>query len=347
MNQMFRYTRIRADQCDLPVPFEEKTLSMHAEDLSGKIQATTKEIASKLPPPLPHRRNKHIYILASFLLSIFILHNVSHNNRPIEHFKIAEHESNGFFKDVPASTWEAKKDRVTNQPHHNDNELGLRSKYTNRNSPSKWYEHNWQPNFDCNSERRIGGTSEGSKWTCDPHRIKKSKKCLVYSFGRGSPSSRKFDFAFELNLLEEVGGVGSCEIHVFDHRLHDYGGKIPKGIFLHDWSLEGEVDAPRARKGYMTLKETIHHLEHEGRDLEVMRVDCEGCEWHTYPEWLISGVQPRQLLVSFHGAPSNEDEVFEMMATNNFVIFHREADDRYGGMWQEYGFLRLDSSFFK
>jgi hypothetical protein len=346
MTSMLRYVALRTDEYDLQLPGQEKTLSIR--NASKHIQTATKEIISKLPPPLPHRLNKHIYLLASVILSFFILHTFTKKASSNEHYKLAQHESKGFFKDIPASAWRATKDRVRNQPNHNDKELGLRSKYTNRNSPSTWYEHNWQVNFDCNSERRIGGTSEGSKWTCDPHRIvKATKKCLVYSFGRGSPNSRSFDFAFELNLLKEIGGAGSCEVHVFDHRLDDYGGEIPEGIIPHHWSLEGEIDAPRARKGFMTLKEIVHHLGHEGRELEVMRVDCEGCEWHTYPEWLNSGVEPRQLLVSFHGAPRNEDEVFEMMAQRNYVIFHREADTRYGGMWQEYGFLGLDSSFFK
>jgi len=354
MSSMLRYVPLRTDNDEFQLPGEESR-PMTLRDTPERLQTTTAEIVSKLPPPLPHRRNKHVYLLASTIMILFICHSiVQAGSTNEENYELAQHESLSFFDDIPASTWQAKKERVHNQPHHNDHELGLRSKYTNRNSPSKWYQHNWQVNFDCNSERNIGGTSEGSKWTCDPQRIAKTSSskhgrddsCLVYSFGRGSPNSRSFDFAFETHLLQVVGGVGSCEIHVFDHRLDDYGGKIPEGIIPHNWSLEGEIDAPKARKGYMTLKEIVHHLGHEGRTLDVMRVDCEGCEWHTFPEWLKSGVEPRQLLVSFHGAPRNEDEVFEMMAQGNYVIFHREADTRYGGLWQEYGFLRLDSSFF-
>ena len=344
MTEKIRYTTLKGSDYEPPLPIQNKAFSFST--ISDNIRSLTKDIAAKLPPPLPHLRNKHIYILSSLFLSLFIFHSVTESIDPIEDTKLALHESNGFFQDISKSEWQAKKHRVQNQPKHNDKKLGLRSKYTNRNSPSKWYSHNWQVNFDCIEERRLGGHSEGSKWTCDPQRIIPSKSCLVYSFGRGSPNSRSFDFAFELDLLAEMGGPGTCEIHVFDHRLEDYGGKIPEGINIHHWSLEGEADAPKARKGYMTLKEVVHHLGHNGRELEIMRVDCDGCEWHTWSEWLTSGVTPRQLLVSLHGAPRNEDEVFEMMESNNYVIFHREADTRYGGMWQEYGFLRLDNSFF-
>ncbi len=346
MNDMLRYTALRVEdiETNLELPGEVQSISL--QNMSEHIQKHTREIVSKLPPALPHRRNRHIYLLASAILSFFILHSFTQKTSSREDYKLAQNESHGFFKDIPSSVWRAKKERVRNQPHHNDQELGIRSKYTNRNSPSIWYEHNWQVNFDCSSEKKIGGTSEGSKWVCDPHRIMKSNKCLVYSFGRGSPHSRSFDFAFELDLLKEVGGSESCEVHVFDHRLDGYGGFVPTGIITHHWSLEGEIDAPRARKGFMTLKEIVHHLGHEGRELEVMRIDCEGCEWHTYTEWLNSGVKPRQLLVSFHGAPRNEDQVFEIMMQKDYVIFHREADTRYGGMWQQYGFLKLDASFF-
>ena len=75
--------------------------------------------------------------------------------------------------------------------------------------------------------------------------------------------------------------------------------------------------------------------------------NCEGCEWQTYPEWLNAGVTPNQLVVTLHGAPKNEDNLFEMMEASNYVIFHKEADIRYGGMWQEYGFLKLTPEFFK
>jgi len=280
----------------------------------------------------------------------------------MEDYRLAYQESSGFFNDIPSHVWKQKKQRVQNQPKHNDEQLGLRSKFMNRNKPKSWYQHNWDAEFTCPHERRVGGVSDGAKWICDPHRLNKDRidvdgihddtyqhsknGCLVYSFGRGSPITRTFDFAFEIDLLKTIGGEGTCEIHFFDHRLDTFGGHAPRGVILHPWGLEGSTDASKSRRNFMTLKETIHELNHEGRQLDIMRLDCEGCEWNTFREWLNSGILPRQIVVTLHGAPGNEHNIFELLEANNYVIFHREADVRYGGMWQEYGFLRLAPEFF-
>jgi len=332
------------------------------------ILKSMKYILVTLPPPFnKHRReNKLIFLMASTVLLLLLIRNLTLHSTKILHpfqspkksdFKLAFDESLGFFDDIPSHIWMQKKQRVKDQPKHNDEQLGLRSKYMNRNHPSAWYQHNWDAEFTCPHERKIGGVSDGSKWTCDPHRLKhedgtnkdaqtNKKECLVYSFGRGSPNTRTFDFAFEIDLLHLLGGAESCEIHFFDHRLDSFGGKAPDGVILHAWGLEGVVDAPMSRRNFMTLKETVHHLGHEGKELELMRVDCEGCEWSTFREWLQSGITVRQIMVTLHGSPKNEDDIFETLEANNYVIFHREADVRYGGMWQQYGFIRLAKEFF-
>ena len=352
--------------------------------LNRSTMTSINSVLEVLPPPFnPHRRdNKVLFIQASFLLSLIVLWTIyfysSHLIHPFRNphsldYQLAFDESFGFFNDIPSHIWKNKKQRVKNQPKHNDGQLGLRSKFMNRDSPAIWYQHNWDTEFTCPHERKVGGISDGSKWVCDPHRLKgadndingngtkelkvKSKEkqnpgdgtdnnCLVYSFGRGSPNARTFDFAFETDLLKLLGGPESCEIHFFDHRLNKFAGNPPDGIILHPWSLEGSVDARSSRRNFMTLKETVQHLGHEGRELDVLRIDCEGCEWQTFREWLTSGISSRQILVTLHGAPKNDDDLFEQLEADNYVIFHREADTRYGGMWQEYGFLKLAPQFF-
>lgn len=332
--------------------------------LNLSIRSSIKSILLILPPPFNrHRRdNKILFIISSFLLSLLAIRNVYIYNGHILHpfrnpnasdFQLAYDESNGFFDDIPSHIWKQKKQRVQNQPKHNDEQLGLRSKFMNRNHPRSWYQHNWDEEFTCPHERKVGGISDSAKYICDPHRIKHNNDstkernfCLVYSFGRGSPNSRTFDFAFETELMKFIGGSGSCEIHFFDQRLSDFGGHEPEGVTLHPWGLEGFIDSPLSRRNFMTLKETVHHLGHEGRELDVMRIDCEGCEWHTFREWLTSGISARQIVVTLHGSPRNEDDIFELLESNNYVIFHKEADIRYGGMFQEYGFIKLAPEFF-
>jgi len=55
----------------------------------------------------------------------------------------------------------------------------------------------------------------------------------------------------------------------------------------------------------------------------------------------------RQILIELHGTPKNDVDFFESMKDNNYVIFHKEADTQYGGIWQEYGFLKLAPEFFE
>ncbi len=338
-------------------------------DLNQSLLSTVNGVLIILPPPFnQHRRdNKLLYLIAAFILffifTYHILFNFTHVLHPLRNpnkadYELAYIESNGFFTDIPSHIWNQKKVRVHNQPKHNDEQLGLRSKFLNRNHPGTWYQHNWEAEFTCPHETKVGGVSENSKWVCDPHRLNQKDvfigeiskvakdDCLVYSFGRGSIITGSFDFAFEVNLLKLLGGPGSCEVHFFDHRLDNFKGRVPKGITVHPWGLEGEVDASLSRRNFMTLKETVRHLGHDGRKIEILRLDCEGCEWHTYQEWLTSGVTPRQIVVSLHGSPKNEDNIFEMLEAKNYVIFHREADMRYGGMWQDYGFLKLAPEFF-
>ncbi len=343
-------------------------------DLNKSMLSTVNGVLFILPPPFnQHRRdNKFHFLVASFVLFIILLHQIFFNFNHVLHplrnpnqadYALAYVESNGFFTDIPSHIWKHKKQRVKDQPKHNDGQLGIRSKFLNRNHPGSWYQHNWDAEFTCPHETKIGRVSDNSKWVCDPHRLNNHHRnnnenisddtktslgdgCLVYSFGRGSPNTRSFDFAFEVELLKLLGGPGSCEIHFFDHRLGAFGGHVPNGITIHKWGLEGVVDASLSRRNFMTLKETVRHLGHEGRKLDLLRLDCEGCEWNTYQEWLNSGVTPNQIVVSLHGAPKNEDNIFEMMEANNYVIFHKEADTRYGGMWQEYGFLQLTPQFF-
>ena len=111
-------------------------------------------------------------------------------------------------------------------------------------------------------------------------------------------------------MLKILGDPGSCEIHSFDQRLDKFGGHAPEGIGLHPWGLEGTADAKLSRRNYMTLKETVQHLGHQGRELDIMRLDCEGCEWNTFREWLGTEISIGQIVVSLHGAPKNEDGIF-------------------------------------
>ena len=73
-----------------------------------------------------------------------------------------------------------------------------------------WYAENFQEEFHCLMAQRLPTDSngDGPKWICDPHRLRKKKECLVYSFGSNGKAE------FEQDLKDEIGD--NLEIHTFD-----------------------------------------------------------------------------------------------------------------------------------
>lgn len=150
-------------------------------------------------------------------------------------FESANRQSFGFFYDIPESNWKRLQQIFNEHVNHlhpekpfvyhpqSQEHQSIPQVYVNRrghsgwNSYAAWYQSNYEPNFSCQFERRIGGTGngDGPKWVCDPHRIRKLAKerrakdpshpgCVVYSVGSNG------DFSFELgkcNLMYYMTGM--------------------------------------------------------------------------------------------------------------------------------------------
>jgi len=177
--------------------------------------------------------------------------------------------------------------------------------------------------------------------------------CTAMGWGGGEGSQisgPKFDLKFELAVLDELGGPGRCEVHVFDHRAALEPGllpsQLPHGLIVHPWSIEGDHDRLKGRRTHLTLSETLEKLGHKGRTIDLFKVDCESCEWTQYADWLNVDADLKQILVELHGTPRLATNIFEMLRVAGYVIFHKEVDVQYGGMWVEYGFLKLHQDFF-
>jgi len=100
---------------------------------------------------------------------------------------------------------------------------------------------------------------------------------LVYSIGsRG-------DFDFETALFDHMGGP-ICEVHVFDFS-GDFAKPwhASKNIFFHPWGLKSSYATNYVPPGgggtFYTLPEMQRLLGHEGRTIDIFKVDCESCEW--------------------------------------------------------------------
>lgn len=250
---------------------------------------------------------------------------------------VARRESLDFFSDIVDEDWARLKIRFAETPsHHDDNGRAA--------EPHIWYQLNWDPSFTCQHERRVGGTGDGPKWVCDPHRID-SKRCLVYSVGSNN------DFSFEESVLREVSE--SCEIHTFDPTVGLNPSRKPDTVNFHPWGLAA-TNFMRKGQTFKTMKQIVKELGHEGRTIDVLKVDCEGCEWETYTGWFGVGADVRQVQVELHRGTSTSNGSIEPVADRflthlrdlGYVIFHKESNT-FGckGDCIEYAFLKLAKAF--
>ena len=263
-------------------------------------------------------------------------------------------DSLGFFDDIPDTLWLERKQISQRRLHHSRPEDVMKD----ARSPRSWYQNNWDPDFACFAEDKLGDTGDGHKWVCDPHRIeeqsRRGRKCIVYSIG----SSGRF--GFERAVQERMP---SCEIHTFD--FFDYSRSIPRDlkIHFHAWGLEPSYDVTLLvdqgfsynrmawrdinRGEFKTIAQTMQELGHEGKTIDLFKIDCEGCEWFSYKDWISDSVDIRQILVEAHEVPVNANEFFQDVHDAKFVLFHKEANIQYsGGGCIEFSFLKMSASFF-
>jgi hypothetical protein len=193
---------------------------------------------------------------------------------------------------------------------------------------------------------------DGGKWVCDPHRLDDPQPCLVYSVGSNG------DVSFEDAVKKEIGS--HCEIHVFD--MKDYSEVVHSvGAIFHQWGISNKTSTDRRGRTYKSLKETVQELGHVGRTVDIFKIDCEGCEWQTFPAFFDAGVELRQIQIELHSKAKKDAKIifnpmpipesfdfFEAMYRNGYVIFHKEVNIRWWHFGQciEYAFLKLHKDFF-
>ena len=88
--------------------------------------------------------------------------------------ELAASESHGFFYDVSADSWNLLRDIYLKHDNHRDpsrpllySEHDPKSKSPWDKSAAAWYQNNYEPNFSCMFEKRIGGmqmNGDGPKW---------------------------------------------------------------------------------------------------------------------------------------------------------------------------------------
>ena len=261
---------------------------------------------------------------------------------------MAYRDSLGFFDDNWSDEdWMLRKILTYNRVHN----LYPSDPTMHAERPTSWYQENWDPDFACAYEDKIGSVGDGHKWICDPHRLSKKHDCTVYSVGSNG------DFSFEVGLQERLP---NCQVHIFD--LQDYSQDKPRGLKaqFHVWGLKPSYDTnvtgwdtrfatqpwlDPARKidKFKTLQETMAELGHKA--IDVFKIDCEGCEWQSYQDWIQADL--RQLLVEVHDSPAPVvNDFFQGIHHAGYVMFHKEPNIQFSnGRCQEIGFLKMAKTF--
>uniref|UniRef100_A0A7S2KME4 Methyltransferase domain-containing protein n=1 Tax=Leptocylindrus danicus TaxID=163516 RepID=A0A7S2KME4_9STRA len=276
-----------------------------------------------------------------------------------ESFHLCSKESQGFFTDISDQHWELMRERVRKRINHcirHSHNFCPHEWKAQIGRAGAWYMDNYEPDFSCWHEKRIGGTGYGPKWVCDPYRIaQKGSDCLVYSFVIPTkPVSEQPDLvnlSFEEGVLKDISH--ECEIHVFmpgkEYESTALGTNNvvadANQVHYHGWGISS---APS--ENMKTMQQTVTELGHSGRTIDILKLDCKGCEFNSHEEFFSADVTIRQIAFTAHAAPGNVNDVFQKLQEEGYVMFHKEAVSKHGGgsgTSMDFGMVKLDASFFE
>ena len=199
----------------------------------------------------------------------------------------------------------------------------------------------FEPEWICESEERVGSYNgrwtafgDGAKFVCGMDVL--TPPCLVYSIGSSQ------EYRFEQTMSEVTG----CEIHTFDPSFKDPAGR--QGAHTKRfWGANFSTFHKRKLSLSYTVSDMMRELNHTGRRLDVLKIDCEQCEWSCVPpiaEQVSAGtLSIGQLLVEVHDARLSNGSVhrfFGSLSRANFRLFHKERNH-----WGCLGYKCLEYAF--
>jgi hypothetical protein len=190
----------------------------------------------------------------------------------------------------------------------------------------------FEPHWNCPFERRVGNVfGDGGKFVCGQNKIfSSSRSCLVYSIGSYG------EFSFEIEFKRIYGQF--CEIHTFDPTgdaekfAHQASAS---NIEFHPWGLSSSD-----KGNTMTLSGFMRRLNHSGRRIDLLKVDCEGCEYESFnsifSEIKNNRIDVGQIQVELH-LPEDKFKIpnfFKAAVESGFDIFHKERNQWGCSGWQ-------------
>jgi hypothetical protein len=207
----------------------------------------------------------------------------------------------------------------------------------------------FEPEYNCHIENRVGLPFEdGGKFVCGSFsHFRIASKCLVYSIG----SNGVFDF--EVEVKHELG----CEVHTFDPTgdTTSFAKRAEeRGINFHPIGLagcDGNIKINNELCPVLSLSSVMKTLGHEGRHIDIFKIDCEGCEYESFKS-IFADIRRKkysigQIQVELHGTDFDQHQVFFTDADSaNFLIFHKERNHGGGLGYKavEYSLISKDTA---
>ena len=188
----------------------------------------------------------------------------------------------------------------------------------------------FEPTYTCHSEWRTGALfGDGGKFVCGDPDYFRARDCLVYSVGsNGDPS-------FEADVVKRFG----CEVHTFDPTGDSamFADVVTKaGGHFHPWGVgttgtKMHNEATGRDSDMLTLYDIPQRLGHAGRHIDILKIDCEGCEWDAFaalwPRIADGSVTVGQIQVELHGHDFDRIHTFFTGAEEaGYMIFHKERN---------------------
>lgn len=302
----------------------------------------------------------------------------SNSNRGLltvdEYNMLAYNHSVGFFDTIPNHLWTEFYQKPVLE------HLALPAPNDDTTNVSQWLYDNMNPAFNCPHPKKIG--NPGGKILCDPERWVRlftrrrvpsgEMPCLIYSIGS------KGNFRFEEGFLGILDSETLCEFHIFDPSpVYESAETLQKHPHwhYHSWGLRGVESTKnytRRRDRFFDLPTIRKRLGHEHRPIDILKIDCEGCEWESMPDWLFSNnasfsfdfPDMHHLLLETHSIPLPNDVrkagnfgrflpmpqvayLEKAFAEKGFVLYAKEVNTHQGfGRSVEFAFVRLHEDFF-
>mmetsp|Transcript_5792 Transcript_5792/g.35963 ORF Transcript_5792/g.35963 Transcript_5792/m.35963 type:complete len:890 (+) Transcript_5792:259-2928(+) len=233
------------------------------------------------------------------------------DNTKQETDSIAKREGLGYFDEVDDHTWRLRKQVARQQ--------GPKQSQSLRGPTGSFFQKNWEPDFACVAEMRVGPPGDGGKWVCDPYKLN-ATACLVYSIG----SQNEFGFEMGIRAL-----LPNCTVHTFDHTVEV--PKPPEGVHFHSQGLSGHNGVPPL---YDLLDLKAMH-GHGGQTLDILKVDIEGAEYSSLLPLLdiTNGckLHARQVLIEIHPRHPIQfvQDLLQRFRNCGYAIFHKEPNIQF------------------